>query len=328
MGRGLARGADSSRGRPRWRSRSIAAMLWAVRRRIVAISVACALWPSPSLRAAAPSATVDAPPPVEADPLAAAKEKHAEGQAEFDAANYTGAVEAWTAALKALPSKDERSATYRPLILYNIAAAREKLFEIHRDVSQLRQAKILLERFDASIDEVYGHDPAAAEAERTRVREKIAALDARIAEAEGKTEPATDPQTTTDPDPTTDPVTPTKTDEPATDRGARGMMIGGGVMLGLGVVAIGGLAASAVISERANDISDIPDDDAEARADQFAKGQRANNAAIAMGVLSPLLLAGGVALMVVGAKRKKQSRVAWAPSFDSRSVGLVLRGRF
>lgn len=290
------------------------------------MSVACALWPSPSVRAAAPSGTVEALPPIEADPLAAAKEQHAEGQARFDAANYTGAVDAWTAALKALPSKDERSATYRPLILYNIAAAREKLFEIHRDVTQLRQAKILLERFDASIDEVYGHDPAAAEAERTRVREKIAALDARI--AEGETEPGTDPVTGTDPDPTTDPVTPTKTDAPATDRSARGMMIGGGVMLGLGVIAIGGLAASVVLSERANDISDLDPEDTQGRIDRWNQGGRASDAAIAMGVVSPLLLAGGVALLVVGIKRNKKSRVSMTPSVGGRFVGLVLRGRF
>lgn len=286
------------------------------------MSVACALWPSPSLRAAEPA------PPAEADPLAAAKEKHAEGQAEFDAADYDGAVEAWTAALKALPSRDERSATYRPLILYNIAAAREKLFELHRDVTQLRQAKILLERFDASIDEVYGHDPGAAEAERTRVREKIAALDARIADAEADTTPPDPEPKPSEPTPTTSDVTPTQTDAPAKDGGGKGLMIGGGVMLGLGAVAIGGLAASAVISENANDISDLDENDTEGRADRFAKGERANNAAIAMSVLAPLLVAGGVALLVVGAKRNKQRRVSFAPSVGGRFAGAVLSGRF
>jgi hypothetical protein len=304
-------------------------MLSAVRRRIVAMSVACALWPDPSLRAAAPSATVEALPPVEADPLAAAKEHHAEGQARFDAANYTGAIDSWTAALKALPSNDDRSAPYRPYVLYNIAAAREKLFAIHGDVSQLRQAKILLERFDASIDEVYADKPETAETERKRVREKIAALDARIAEHEGKSTTPTDPVPTTEPEPTNTDVTPTNTDGPQKpDKSAVGLTVGGGVMIGIGLAALGGFVASMVISKQSNDISDLDPDDTQGRADQFAKGERANNAAIAMGILSPLFLAGGVAMLVVGAKRAKKNKVSLVPSVGGRFAGFVLQGRF
>jgi hypothetical protein len=293
-------------------------MLSAVRRRLVAISVACTLWPAPALLAAEP-----APAPAAEDPLTRAKALHAEGQADFDVGNYDAAIDSWTKAYKVLPSDD---GAYRPFILYNIAAAREKLYELHRDVTHLRQAKILLERFDQSIDDLYGDDPPKAESERSRVRDKIAELDARMAQHESatKTEPVPKPE----PVPTTTTVTPTRTDEPKPDKRAVGLTVGGGVLIGVGLAAAGGGIAAAVISKQANDISDIPDDDTEARADQFAKGERANKAAIAMAIVSPLFLAGGIAMLVIGAKRAKQKNVSFTPTFGGRFAGAVLRGRF
>lgn len=300
--------------------------------RILAAAVAGTLVAGPTAHArtstqVGPAATDT---PAATDPLAEAKAAHAQGQVYFDTAEYERAIEEWTRAYAALPPKEPKSATYRPLILYNIATAREKLFELRGDVTELKQAKILLERFDASIDEVYGHDPAGAEAERTRVREKIAELDGRIRDAQApEPEPVADPK----PDPTPpdpgpgDPTTPAgPADRPPSSAG-RGLMIGGGVLVGLGVAAIGGLAGAAVISNRANDIDDLDENDLQGREDRFAQGRAANAGAIAMAVVAPLLLGGGIALLVLGAKRRSP-RVSAAPAFGPGGVAWVVRGRF
>src|SRR5262249_37714254 len=98
------------------------------------------------------------------------------------------------------------------------------------------------------------------------------------------------------------------------------------ILLGVGLGAIGGLAASAVISKQANDVDDIEPED---RPAQWEKGERANKAAIAMAVIAPLFLAGGVAMLVIGAKRAKQNKkISLTPSVGGRFAGIVLQGRF
>lgn len=279
----------------------------------------------PRLVAAAPepaTTTAEAPPTADAaDPMEAAKKAHAAGQNAFDTADYEAAITHWTAALDALPRADPKSATYRSLILYNVAAAREKLFELRGDVAELKAARILLQRFDASIDELYGDDPQTAEAERTRVREKLAALEAAIAEAERERAATTPPEPRVDP--RTDPAKDEPTDKPSATAG-RGMLIGGGILVGLGVGALAGLGATLAISENANDISDLDPQDFEGREEQFSRGAQANAAAVAMGVLAPLLLGGGVAMLVIGSKQRRAAKA----SLSLGPRGFAIAGRF
>jgi hypothetical protein len=273
-----------------------------------------------------------APGPVRAeepgtDPLAEAKAAHARAQAEYETAAYDRAIESWTAAYAALPDSPE-SATYRPLILYNIARAREKLFSLRGDVTHLKQARALLEKFEAAIPEVYADDPAEGEAEREKVRAKIAELDAKIAEAEGDraTEPtaaATEPVAAP---PSTPEVEPQSRRDRADPR-ARPLIAVGAVLVALGVAGFGGMGGALAVGEQANDIDDLAPDDLAGRESRFDRGRRANAAAIAMGVVSPLLLGAGVALLVVGAKRKGRA-AAIAPVVSPRLVGASISGRF
>jgi hypothetical protein len=275
----------------------------------------------PRIVAAAPEPATTSAPADAADPMEAAKKAHAAGQNAFDTADYETAITHWTAALDALPRDDPKSATYRSLILYNVAAAREKLFELHGDVAQLKAARILMQRFEATIDELYGEDPQTAASERARVREKLAALEAAIADAEPK------PQPTTPPEPRVDPKTTPDADAHPDDASAtagRGMLIGGGVLVGLGVGALAGLGATLAISENANDISGLDPDDFDAREQQFARGAQANAAAVAMGVLAPLLLGGGVAMLVIGSKQRRAAKA----NLSLGPRGLSISGRF
>lgn len=294
-----------------------------VMRSLLAATTAITLLVSLPVAAApdpAPTTDVPAEADPEPDPTAAAKKAHAAGQNAFDIADYDGAIIHWTAALDALPPDDPKAASIRSYILYNVAAAREKMFDIHGDVAQLKAARILLQRFDESIDGLYGDDPETAASERARVREKLASLEARIAEAEGKSDPVTPP----DPRPV-EPRGDKQPDEaPPTTNAGRGMLIGGGVLLGLGVGAIAGLGATLSIGEKANDISGLDDDDFEGREAQYQRGAQANAAAVAMGVLAPLLIGGGIAMVLIGVKQRRTAKAAL--SFGPR--GFAITGRF
>ena len=149
----------------------------------------CALLLGPGSASAAPAG------------LEEAKALHQRAQARFDTADYDGAVEAWTDAYEALPSD---ATGMRPFILYNIATALEKAYEIHRDVAQLRQARILLERFEASIPEVYLDAEEAAQ-ERDRVQARLRALDEKIRAHEGEEAPSVQPEPEAEPEPQPDP---------------------------------------------------------------------------------------------------------------------------
>ena len=127
--------------------------------RTISIVLASALSFAPThVVAAAPAAE----PAVPADALAEAKAWHLEADAKYNTADYDGAITAWEKAFAALPRTQDAN-TYRSLIYYNIAAAREKLFALRGDVEHLKQAKILLQQFEASIDETYSGAPEQGE---------------------------------------------------------------------------------------------------------------------------------------------------------------------
>jgi hypothetical protein len=288
---------------------------------LVAMTIAIAMVVPARVEARAPAAE---PAPGEADPLEVAKQRHLAAATKYDTADYAGAIEAWQDAYDQLPRTADAN-PYRALILFNIAAAREKLFELRGDVAELKAAKILLEKFDGAIDEIYADAPEEGAAEREHVREKIARIDARIAEASKPPEPAPEPQPAAS-EPT--PVAPADADTPprrATP--GRGLIIGGAVALGLGVAAGAGLIASALVGRKSNSLGGLADTDLVGRQERFDRGRSANAGAIASAAIGVVALATGVALVVVGSKRRARS-VAWQPLLERGTAGLGLSGRF
>lgn len=286
--------------------------------RLLAALIACSLVGSPRTIVAQP-----APPPAEApDDLAEAKKAYFEGRALYDTADYQGAIKAWTHAVELLPDTPENH-EYLLGILFNIASAHEKVFELDGDVIHLKQAKMLLERFEASIPEIYDEESekAAGEAERAQLKERLAKLDERIAEATAQSAPK--------PEPEPEPMVKPGPDQPPKrePNPGRGLVIGGSVALGLGVGAFAGMGAALGIANAANDISDIDDADYEARGDQFDKGRAADKGAVAAAVIGGLLVGAGIALLVVGLKRRN-TRTAVAPAIGPRMTGLSFVGRF
>lgn len=276
------------------------------------------------------TAALAAAPEASADPLADAQRLYDRGKAKFETADYTDAIELWTEAYAIVPETPE-SSQIKVLLLYNLATAREKQFEVSRDPAELRKAAILLQSFEDSIATLYG-EGEEAEAERAKVREKLAAVEARLREHEAAQVPADDGDEPTEAAEPTDvePTTPPEADdEPA--RASRGLVIGGAVAAGLGVGGLGLMAAGLGMGARANDISDLAPNDIDDRRDRFDRGRTGNALAIAGGVAGGVLLVTGAVLLGLGLSRARAGRsstMALAPAPLRGGTGLVLHGRF
>ena len=257
--------------------------------------------------------------------LEEAKGLHEQAQARFDTADYLGAIESWTAAYQTLPKTGD-SGRMRPFILYNIATAREKAYETTDDVAHLRRARVLLETFERSIDELYA-DPEQRATERARVQDRLVGLEEKIRTHEARTTPEPEPES--EPEPGPEPQAETELGAPSEppDRPPEGraLVIGGAVLTALGGAAAIMTFTAVGIGAAANDVDDLRDDtpqDKQAREEQFERGRISNPIAIAGAVATPLLLAGGIALLVVGKKRQR-ARTAWTPAIAPGAASLT-----
>jgi hypothetical protein len=165
---------------------------------VIAFGVAVVLSPPGiSLRSAAAAGSAPATEPQELDPAdrAALEEAHRlydEGKAKFDTVDYVGAIDSWTRAYAKTP---ESAPGVRNAMVYNIATAREKAYEIDGDVQHLRQAIRLLQSYVDSYKALYAKTPET-QVEVDKANERIAGLQARIGAAErGETDTgaSTDP---------------------------------------------------------------------------------------------------------------------------------------
>ncbi|NVB40136.1 hypothetical protein G6O69_19980 [Pseudenhygromyxa sp. WMMC2535] len=274
-------------------------------------------------------AQVDAqpePPPVQ-DPTKEAKALFRRGQAKYETADYKGAIELWTDAYTLVDPTPE-NASIKALLIYNLAQAHVKAFELDEDVIHLKQAQQLLETFKSGVVLLYEDEADQAE-EARKIDARIAEIDARLAEAEAQPEPEPEPE----PPPPALAVEPEpRTPGPAPRPGAP--LIGAGATLAAVGLAFGGIAiAGAVIGSQANDLSEIDYLDFEDRQEAFRSGSIGNGMAVSGLVIGGLMLPTGIALIAVGVKRNKRaanlgSRALVLPSLGPRGAGLSIQGRF
>lgn len=236
---------------------------------------------------------------------------YAEGTGKYATADYEGAIELWTQAYTLVPSTVE----YREIkadLMWDIATAREKSFDVDGEVSHLKQAEILLQNYLADLTSIIT-DEAALATERERVEDKLESIRAKISDASG------------DPGPEPEPG-------PAGELpSGRPLLITGGVLAGVGVAGLGVAAAGMAIGSGANDISDLDPDDIDGRREQFDRGRLGNGLAIGGGIAGGVFLVTGVALLAVGARREKARTgmaLLPAPTFGRDHLGLGLTGRF
>jgi hypothetical protein len=215
------------------------------------------------------------------------------------------------------------------LLIYNIATAREKQFDVSRDPAELRQAAILLRNFEESIPALYG-DGAEAEAERAKVQERLAAFEQRLREHEAAQADAGEGgSTTTEPDPGTG----TQPDDGgdgggSPPPGARGLVIGGAVAAGLGVGGLALMGAGLGMGARANDLSGLDPSDIDGRRARFDRGRTGNTLAVVGAAAGGVLLVTGAVLLGLGLRRSRAANVAIAPVPARGGTALVLHGRF
>ena len=284
-----------------------------------AISLCCAS--STALPAAAWGRTIE-PAPQEAAPqqsasLAEAEALYKRGRTSFETANYLEAIDLWTDAYGLVDDVPENAAIKAALI-YNIAAAQEKAYDIDTDITHLRQAEVLLETYAQSVPALYADGPESA-AETQKVEARLAELRTRIEEAEAALpEPEAATETTVPEDPA--PRGPTE------DPKAKPLIIAGAVTAGVGVAGLGLMAGGLAMGSAANDVDtdqSIPD-----RRSQFDRGRTGNTLAYVGGAVGGALLVTGALLLGIGLKKRSAGNMAVTPFGGRRTAGLSFAGRF
>ena len=299
----------------------------------IAAAVTCSplLFPDAAFAGAPPG---DAEPAAEDPALTEAKGLYKEGEIKFQTADYEEALALWKRAFAILPDGDEHR-SIRHALVYNIAEAHSRAYEVSRNPTHLRKAKILLDTYRADHRALYGDDPDAVK-ERSEVDDRIAELDKKIAASEAageKAEPLDDggsnttgPTDTTQPQPSK-PLTPqqqwdaeVKADPvlgPKWQTGTK-RLVGGAVLTGIGsIFAI--ISLSAFVAAPGSDI--------------FAGALWVSGGvtgAIALGLIIP----GGVLIGTGAGKRRevltaKPKPVAQlAPMLSPGNYGVGFVGRF
>jgi hypothetical protein len=245
------------------------------------------------------------------------------GQTKYETADYVGAIELWTEAYGLVESTPENAAI-KALLIFNLAQAHVKAFELDDDAIHLKQARSLLDSYRSSLEMLYDDESARAE-ELAKVDEKLAEIAKKLEEVEAG-EPEPEPEPKPEPKPEVD-VPPPSRPNPGNP-----LMFAGVAVTVLGV-ATGGIAMTlgGVMGKRANDLGELDPLDLDAREQQFARGQRGNSLLITGAVLAGVLIPTGIALIAVGTRRNaeaNQRRTSLAPALGPGRAGLVLRGRF
>lgn len=317
--------------------------------RATSLTLAAALLaPSPALlgsstaRAAAPEAEAEAPAegpeeaPAEEDPtLAEAKAKFEAGAARYTAADYGAAIDLWLEAYALLPATVDNQFIKAQLI-YNVARAQQKWFDIDQDIKHLRQSREILVRYADELDALY--EPSQAAIEREKIEDQIGELDAQIAEWEAE-QRRREAELAERMRPTFD------FEADAREEKRNKAMLGAGAtltLLGLGggVMILGG---SLMAKNAEEQIGNYPTEADVLEREGYLEQGVAGNALMIVGTLSAsIFLTAGLPLVGVGAAAEKKRRQrrrdagvedvaqvrAVGPMVLPQGGGLSLSGRF
>jgi hypothetical protein len=285
-------------------------MFLSIRARSFAACLAAASLFAPPVAAAAP---------VDAKALADFEAGFDEGQKKFDAGEHVDAARTWISAANNLKesasNKDNRQAVYE-----YIADAWTRGLAGSEDVALLREAADSLDSYCEGFTVAYGTETPIL----PRIVETRDDLRQRLKEAETPPPVVEGPE---EPPP----------GEGSVDRSGdgprwKGLAIGGGVALGVGVGfvvmgAVGGVRGQK-IEEEFLDMDCI--DNPMGECSSLEKSGKSMNAlAISGGVVGGLLVVTGAVMLAIGLKRKAAARKqALVPAVSPTFVGLSLRGSF
>jgi len=143
----------------------------------LAVALAC---PAGVAVSFVPTTVIAAPAAADGDDeeaqLAEAREMFERGRSKYDTFDYEGAIDVWQQAMAKVPPSQ---AGVRNAMVYNIALAREKAFDVDKDVAHLRQAVLLLEQWVGSYKAMFKKTPETV-TEVGKAQQRIKDLNARI----------------------------------------------------------------------------------------------------------------------------------------------------
>lgn len=263
-----------------------------------------------------------------------ARKLYESGLMHYQTSDYETAIALWQEAAGVLP----RETGYRLIkaeVVFNVAQANDKWFEVDRNIKHLRQAKIALENFDEEIPEVYPPDDIAVE--REKVRTRIHALESKISQAEqAERERALALAEAGRAD-----VNPELLERE--HRRNRAMIGAGAGLTVLGVAGASMMVIGIVEVDRAqSQAASLPSlGDAEAREDALQRGDRGNALIVSGAVLGGAFLAAGIPLLATGAVFERRlnrfekdyrlgriDRVGFQAAARGQGGSFVVSGRF
>lgn len=250
--------------------------------------------------------------PEEVSELDRARLLHAEGTAAYEAADYPGAIEKFTAALKIVMAEggtDENTA--KQALLYNIAKAHEKAYEMDEDPVHLRQALSLYTRYKESVTAPKDKEDAQA---------KINALQLRLTKP---TPSVVSPKTTTP-----KPVVPDW--KRPRNIGISLMVAGGGAFVGGVVMAVLGSRYESNARDQVRKLDDlgVPEDHPARMQGATFIQQEAKKGKILMGLGGSLAGVGAVLVGTGAGFVVKAKRTRLSARVTTTYVGLTVSGKF
>ncbi|MGH1340012.1 MAG: hypothetical protein ACRBN8_00565 [Nannocystales bacterium] len=257
----------------------------------------------------------DVAAPEDSGALREAEVLYKRGRSSFETANYLEAIDLWEEAYGLIQDVPENAAIKAALI-YNIAAAQEKAYDIDTDITHLRQAAVLMETYARSVPALYG-DEDEAQVELDKIDKRMAELRQRIEEAESGSEVAP-----TEPQPEHPDIEPTFKPDPR----AKPLIIAGAVTAGVGVVGLGLMAGGLSMGSSANELGD--DVSLEDRREQFDRGRLGNTLAYVGGAAGGVFLVTGAVLLGIGLKKRSAGTMAVTPWGGRGTAGMSVGGRF
>ncbi len=273
-----------------------------------------------------------APAPAPAEPqadLSKATQLFDEGTARYDAADYDGAIEAFTLALSELRGQGVDDFRIRGLLMFNIGRTHMRAFEIDEKTEHLRQAKSIFSRL---IEEAELHADQVEASDIEEAKAKLIEIDQILT---GGNEPEPEPE----PEPKPEPVGEVDRADPDPKRlraSGIGLTVAGAALLGggVGLLAWGaGYGSNAEQQVAGLDDLGLPaDSPAFADGDEFIAAERRKGAAwMASGGVAAAVGVVGLALgirQLVRAKRANERGLTTSASFGRQGVWIGLAGRF
>ncbi|MFO7563229.1 MAG: hypothetical protein R6X02_11345 [Enhygromyxa sp.] len=245
------------------------------------------------------------------------EELYTQGQEKFDAGEYGDAGALWAQAVRLLPENKNNSAT-RQTIMNLALDAYLRAYRIDDERSHIDDAKALLDEYEATLEGTDVQLSPEIASEKGKIEGILAELAA--AEAEPEVEPEVEPPI----EPIVDPM------PVGNDRPGNGLVFGGAAMLGVGAVGIGLMLGGVIGGLRVQTEFNATEPDSEEREDLRKRGKTMNALAITGGVVAPIFIGAGAALLVIGLRKNKQARssVMVLPEAGPGYAGFGVSGRF